>query len=202
MDMILEYIKSTYAPVSVILYGSYADKTNNLNSDFDALVISASHPQHHDTSLVGGILLDVFVYPAEYFDGAFDCADFVQICDGKVVMDTENRGADLQAKVRTYLQSRPPKTVDEVRASVDWCLKMCDRAKRGDAEGMYRWHWLLTDSLEIFCDVVGKPYFGPKKTLIWMRKTYPEAFACCEKALKSFDMESLEGWVHCIRQHL
>ena len=39
LEQIIEYIKRNYNPISIILYGSYADGTNNLNSDFDSLVI-------------------------------------------------------------------------------------------------------------------------------------------------------------------
>ena len=34
LEQIIEYIKRNYNPISIILYGSYADGTNNLNSDF------------------------------------------------------------------------------------------------------------------------------------------------------------------------
>ena len=34
------------------------------------------------------------------------------------------------------------------------CKKMLLRTLRSDAEGLYRWHWVLIDSLEIFCDAV------------------------------------------------
>lgn len=64
MEEILKYIQEKYNPLTLILYGSYADGTNNLNSDFDALVITSGREQLHDTSLVGGIPLDVFVYPS------------------------------------------------------------------------------------------------------------------------------------------
>ncbi|MBR5774458.1 MAG: nucleotidyltransferase domain-containing protein, partial [Clostridia bacterium] len=37
MEQIIEYINQKYNPISIILYGSYADGTNNLNSDFDSL---------------------------------------------------------------------------------------------------------------------------------------------------------------------
>lgn len=66
LEKIIEYIKQKYNPLSIILYGSYANGTNNLNSDFDALVISYDHEQFHDTSFVNDIQLDVFVYPASY----------------------------------------------------------------------------------------------------------------------------------------
>ena len=152
MNHIIEYIKQKYDPCSIILYGSYADGTNNLNSDFDALVLSYDHKRFHDTSFVNGVQLDLFVYPVSYFDEAYDCNDFIQIFDGRIIMDSNDRGKALQAKVLSYLQDQPQKPREEIAAGVDWCGKMLARARRNDAEGLFRWHWVLTDSLEIYCD--------------------------------------------------
>ena len=77
LEQLLKYIQETYNPLSIILYGSYANGTNNLNSDFDALVITADHERFHDTSFVDGIPLDVFVYPAKYFEGDYACEDLL-----------------------------------------------------------------------------------------------------------------------------
>ncbi len=199
MEKIIEYIQQTYNPLSIILYGSYASGTNNLNSDFDSLVISCDHEQFHDTSFVNGIQLDVFVYPASYFDGEIDYNDFIQIFDGKILVDHDERGKTLQTKVRSYLRSRPQKSKAELDASVDWCVKMLARVRRYDAEGMFRWHWVLIDSLEIFCDIMRHPYLGPKKSLKWMEENHPSAFACYKKALEDFSMDSLENWIAYIR---
>ena len=199
LEQIIEYIKRKYNPLSIILYGSYANGTNNLNSDFDSLVISYDHEQFHDTSFVNGIQLDVFVYPASYFDGNYDCNDFVQIFDGKIVVDSDERGKTLQTKVQSYLQNRPQKSKAEIDASVDWCVKMLARVKRYDAEGMFRWHWVLHDSLEIFCDVMHHPYWGPKKSLKWMEENHPTAFDCYQTALADFSVDSLENWIVYIK---
>ena len=199
LEQIIEYIKQKYSPLSIIIYGSYANGTNNLNSDFDSLVISSDYEQFHDTSFVNGVQLDVFVYPASYFDGDIDCNDFVQIFDGKIIVDSDERAKMLQTKVLSYLQNRPQKTKAEIDASVDWCIKMLARVKRCDAEGMFRWHWILIDSLEIFCDVMHHPYWGPKKSLKWMEENHPTAFACYKKALADFSMDSLENWIEYIK---
>lgn len=199
MDRIIEYIKQKYNPLSIILYGSYANGTNNLNSDFDSLVISENCEPFHDTSFVNGIQLDVFVYPASYFDGNYDCNDFIQIFDGKIITDSDGRGKALQENVRSYLQNRPKKSKAEIDAAVDWCVKMLARGKRCDAEGMYRRHWVLIDSLEIFCDVMYHPYRGPKKALKWMEENHPAAFDCYKKALSDFSTESLENWITYIK---
>ena len=195
LEKIIDYIKQRYNPLSIILYGSYANGTNNLNSDFDALVISFDHEQFHDTSFVDGIQLDLFVYPASYFEGDYDCNDFIQIFDGKIIVDRGGQGKALQAKVQSYLQNRPQISNAEIDASVDWCVKMLARVKRCDAEGMFRWHWVLIDSLEIFCDVMRQPYWGPKKSLKWMEENHPTAFACYQTALTDLSMESLENWI-------
>ena len=199
LEKIIAYIQQTYNPLSIILYGSYASGTNNLNSDFDSLVISCDHEQFHDTSFVNGIQLDVFVYPASYFDGSFDCNEFIQIFDGKILVDHDERGKTLQTKVRSYLQNRPQKSKAELDASVDWCVKMLARVRRYDAEGMFRWHWVLIDSLEIFCDIMHHPYLGPKKSLKWMEENHPSAFACYKKALEDFSMDSLANWIAYIK---
>lgn len=198
MERVIKYIKDKYNPLCIILYGSYADGTNNLNSDFDALVIAADPEQFHDTSFVDGVPLDVFVYPSMYFEGEYECEDFVQIHDGRIITDSNGIGKTLQENVRAYLRKLPVKSSEEIQASVDWCVKMFKRAKRGDCEGMFRWHWVLIDSLEIFCDIMHHPYFGPKKTLKWMEEKHPKSFDCYKKALQNLDMECLEEWVNLI----
>lgn len=200
MEEIIEYIKRRYDPLSLIIYGSYANGSNNQNSDFDALVISRDHEVSHDSSFVNGIELDVFVYPASYFDGKFDCSDFVQIYDGRILWDTDGLGASLQKQVLSYMDSRPLKTDREIRTEVEWCKKMLLRTKRRDAEGMFRWHWVLVDSLEIFCDAVHHAYFGPKKALRWMEEEYPEAFSIYREALFDLEEGSIKNWVSCLEQ--
>lgn len=199
MEQIIEYIKQKYSPLTIILYGSYANGTNNLNSDFDALVISQDHEQFHDTSFVNGIQLDVFVYPNSYFDGDYDCNDFVQIFDGKVIIDSDGKGKALQSFVLEHIQNRLNKTSEEIQANIDWCVKMFERVKRCDTEGMFRWHWVLIDSLEIFCEAVHHPYLGPKKSLKWMEENHPKAFSCYGKALSNFSTESLSDWISYLK---
>ncbi len=200
MEQIIDYIKRAYSPLSIIVYGSYANGTNNLNSDFDALVISSEHEQYHDTSFVNGVQLDVFIYPVSYFKGEYDYNDFIQIFDGKVILDSEDVGLTLQKQILTYLHNRPCKTKAEIQANIDWCTKMFERVKRNDAEGMFRWHWVLIDSLEIFCDMMQHPYLGPKKSLNWMRDNFPTAFDHYQKALSVFSMETLENWISYIKR--
>ena len=74
------------------------------------------------------------------------------------------------------------------------------RTKRDDVEGYFRWHWVLTDSLEIYCDVIGSFYYGPKKTLRRMEQTDEEAYLIYAEALKRFDRSSLSEWVSYLKR--
>lgn len=195
MDRTSLYIKNKYDPIVIIVYGSYATGSNSLASDFDALVISKSHKEYHDTSLVNGVQLDVFVYPESYFDKEYDLEEFIPISDGVIVLDTENRGLKLKDEVIFYLENNPLKTESEIEDSILWCHKMFRRAERKDAEGAFRFHWLLVDSLQIFCDIMRKPYLGPKKTLLWMKEENLPAFNLYQRALADFTIESLDNWI-------
>lgn len=193
MKNILEYLKETYHPLAVIVYGSYAEGTHHAESDFDALVISASHPIFHDMSCVDDVQLDVFVYPASHFKADFDCDPFIQIFDGNIVLD-DGIGQNLKDKISVYLASLPAKSDAEMRDEIAWCRKMLARAGRSDAEGLYRRHWLLTETLEIYCDLTRQPYLGPKKSLRRLRAK-PKAYALYEKALRDTDKAALSEWV-------
>lgn len=196
MQKIIEYIKSRYDPLSLIVYGSFADGSNNEHSDFDALAVIKEGEKYHDVSFVGDIQLDLFVYPVSYFKNDFDCAEILQIFDGKIVFDSEDTGKKLKEMVKGYLESLPyKKTPEENREQVEWCKKMLLRAKRGDTEGLFRWHWLLTESLEIYFDLLGKMYFGPKKSIGYMKQHLPEAFEKYNAALQSLDYGALESWI-------
>ena len=124
MDKIIEYIKYKYEPLVIIVYGSFADGSNNLESDFDALVISKNYKKVHDTSFVNGIQLDVYVYPERYFEDNYDFEEIKQIYGGNVILDNENKGLNLKKQIENYIENRPLKTKEEIMENISWCLKM------------------------------------------------------------------------------
>lgn len=96
MDNILMYIREQYHPDAIIVYGSYSSRTNNENSDFDALVICKQGENRHDTSFVDGVQLDVFVYNRVYLAQLDSMDEIVQIWDGDIVEDTDGIAARLR----------------------------------------------------------------------------------------------------------
>lgn len=191
METIISYLRRTHEPAGMICYGSYRDGTRNEQSDFDALLLIREGNYIHDTSVVDGVRLDVFIYPLNW---DFAPGDFVQIYDGAVITDETGAAAQLLQKVRQYVDSHPKKTPEEKEELKNWCTKMLLRAKRGDAEGAYRSHWLLTDSLQIYCDIRDRFYFGPKKTLLWMQQEDPRGFALLCSAME--DRSRLDPWIN------
>ena len=200
-DRIIAYLKETYQPDAIIAYGSFADGSANANSDFDALVI-AGREKKHDTSVVDGIVLDVFVYPLETFRSAYDPEEFLQVWDGKIILDKNGVADRLQKQVLDYMEKLPRKSSDELQDEIDWCEKMVSRAMREDPEGYYRWHWVLFESLEIYFDVKGLRYYGPKKALRFMKQADAEGFRIYSKALKEFRRDCLSEWIRYLKRVL
>ena len=197
---ILRHLTERYNPVAILAYGSYADGTWGPHSDFDALVLTDGGAEGHDTAFVDGVQLDVFIYPAGFFDGDFSPGDFPQLADAALLLDRDGRGKALTDRVRDWQAGWRPPSRDALRAQTAWCRKMIRRTERGDAEGMFRWHWLLTDSLEICCGLLGTPYQGPKKSLRWLGEACPEGYRLYADALARLDAAALERWVRWLEE--
>lgn len=200
-EKVIRYLTEKYNPESIIIYGSFADGTESEHSDFDALVIAESDVKH-DSSVIDKTVLDVFVYPPETFERDFRAEDFVQIFDGIAVFDKNGLASELKNKVLQYLDSQPKKTDEEKASEVGWCRKMLERTVREDCEGYYRRHLLLTESLEIYCDIKEMPWRGPKKAVAAMKRTDPQAYGKYFAALKDASRENLSNWVEYLEQSL
>lgn len=141
MDAILDYLTNTYHPLAMIGYGSYANGTQNAQSDFDVLLICRSCSCRHDGRVIDGVRLDaVLRTPQEVLDENAP-QDLITVHDGVVLLENENHIAQgLIDRVRVYAAAHAVRDADEKRHLRQWSLKMLERAARGDAEGLYRAH--------------------------------------------------------------
>lgn len=196
---ISRFLKEKYNPSVLIVYGSFAAGNAGDHSDFDAMLLYGGATLH-DGSVVDGIPLDVFCYNADTLE--FHPENFVQVFDGHILVDTHGVGKRMQQQVMDYIQNTPKKSPQELDTEVGWCEKMLLRTRRQDAEGFFRWHWLLTDSLMIYHDILGEYYFGPKKSILKMQQRDPNAYSLYARALQQFDQPSLEEWIHFLRNML
>ena len=197
---IIDYIINQYNPHTIIVYGSYADGTNNINSDFDALVITDNESIFHDGDEINGVLLDVFIYNTAHFKNEVDYEEYIQIHDGNIVIDKYGIGQNLKDKVCKFIENITKKSREEKQQQLEWCEKMLLRTQRNDTEGYFRWHWLLIDSLEIYFIICDEYYYGPKKGLLEISKKNPEAFNYYNKALTQFNYDSLSKWIDYLRK--
>ena len=194
MQAICSYLENTYHPHAVILYGSYADGTNGDGSDFDALLIADGDVPAHDASVVGGVQLDVWLISTAAA-ATLAPTEYTHILPGQILLDERGMAQQLLAAVRSADEALPLPDDETIAQGVAWCRKMLVRTQRGDAEACYRWHWLLTDSLEIACQALRIPYRGPKKSLRLLESADPEGYALYCDSLLSIDSPALSAWV-------
>ena len=202
MDEILAYLKEKHKPIGMIVYGSFADGSNNMNSDFDAFLINKGNETLHDHSFVNGTELDVFIYPKSFFEKEYDINDFLQVWDGKIIIDETGIAHEIKEEACCFIRNYTGKTKEENELSLAWCEKMLLRTTRNDMEGLYRLHWLLVDSLEIYFDLKGLFYFGPKKAIRHLSLTDPESSEVYCRALKEPTEEHVADWVLCLKKSL
>lgn len=193
MKEIIQYLTDTYHPAAIIQYGSFASGTNNADSDYDVLLICESCQHQHDASVIDGVQLDAVIQTREQVLDAQAIDAYVTVYDGKILLDDAQHTAQtLIARVRAYVQAHAARDEDEKAHLRQWCRKMLARARHNDAEGLYRAHWLLTDSLEIYCVMRDQYYFGPKKTIRAMQAQDAQGYALLEAAL--LDLRNLKKW--------
>ena len=202
MEKILQYLQETYHPVGILVYGSFAEGTEKEGSDFDA-ILEAKVPQDlHDSICIEGTRLDVCVYTPASLAGFLDGKSFCRADGGKILKDESGAMQKILDAAAEYFSLLPLKTAAEKAQAVDWCEKMRQRTSRRDAEGFFRWHWVLTESLEIFCEINDSPYRGPKKALRYLQSTDPEGYALYETALCQFRPEALRAWISHLRERI
>lgn len=194
MKAILDYLAAEYAPHAVILYGSYADGTQRDGSDFDALIITDHPCPAHDHSIVSGVQLDV--WPMSSDDAsACDPGGYPQLIGAKILLDKHGAAKALLDKVESWDASQPWPDRSDIAQSLAWCGKMLRRTQRGDAEGLYRLHWLLTDSLSIWCDAARQRYRGPKKALRTLLHHDPAGYLLYREALADCSADCAARWI-------
>ncbi len=123
-DKIIEALREKYRPLGIAVYGSFADGSNNRNSDFDALLLLPDGETGHDDSVLFGTELDVWLYGAAHFAAPYDAEDFLQLHDSVIVEDATGRLSALRAEVNAHIESAPQKTEAENAQSLSWCRKM------------------------------------------------------------------------------
>lgn len=185
-----EFLMEKHGAHTIMLYGSRANGSATVESDYDVIAFAPVDRVLHDARLHDGQYLDVFVYPEQELAEATE--DFLHIRQAQVLQQRDAEADAFLAQLDVlYEQGPSPLSSDEIVARITWINKMLVRAQRGDPEGNYRQHWLLFSLLEDYFQLRRQWYQGPKKALAFLALNEPVIHASFVEALKpsaSFDL--------------
>lgn len=192
---IIAYLKENYDPLTIAVYGSYADGTYDPYSDFDCLLIVKSKNKMHDDTVVDGVPLDCFLYTEHEMEQE-NIETFLPLYEAKLVYDT-GIGQAVQSKVRNYVQSHSMHDPEEKRFLVSWIKKTMKRIEKSDAEGHFRAIAFLAESLEDYCILRDRFYFGSKKTIRYLKED-EQGFLLFQKAITARSNKAIREWANYI----
>jgi hypothetical protein len=181
IEKIKTYLEQKYNCHTLILYGSYHSGDFTAESDIDLIGFSQDVDELNDINIVEGKQLDAWIYNTNMLKQP---EQFLRINNGTVLVDKLGLGKQLLNEVQRIYHNGPKKlTQDEKDFLKGWLIKMYVRASKSDIEGNYRRHWMLKDSLEIYFELKGIWFLGPKKAFTWLKENDSTALTLFEKAL-------------------
>jgi hypothetical protein len=168
-------LQAKYNPQIVILYGSRARGDNTPTGDIDVACFTESTELVKDARDFEGLYLDAWVYSCETMSATND--ELLRLADGYCLYDSAGKGAAfLQELQQRISQGTKQLSTAEIEHTKQWVKKMFDRAQNSDIESLYRRYWLAINLLQIYFDLRGQWYFGPKKSLSWLQENDSVAY--------------------------
>lgn len=194
LEKATEHMKERYKCHTVFLYGSYQTGDSTSESDVDLIGFSDELDTHNKVETFNGKLLDVWVHKTEDMKKP---ADFLKVHRADVLVDDHGLAEEWLTEINSIFSEGPtllkPK---EKQFLKDWLIKMKVRSKKADMEGRYRFHWLVKESLEIYFEMIGRWYLGPKKSLNWLQEHDVEGYRKYDKLLEGpGDRRQLDAWI-------
>lgn len=171
VERVKKYLMKKYNCHIIILYGSYFEGDYTPESDIDILCFTDSSGGINDTSIIDGVQLDVWVVNSKQLEKP---NDYLHIIKNEVLLDLRGEATYFINEISRIYNEGPEFLNENQRIFLkSWLIKMQKRTKRNDAEGLYRYHWLLTESLEIYFRLNNLWYLGVKKSLRWLEINDP-----------------------------
>ncbi|MBU3129944.1 nucleotidyltransferase domain-containing protein [Clostridium tagluense] len=181
LENIKNYFKEQYNCHSIILYGSFANDTYTDESDIDIICFCDNVLKKNDTTIINGRQLDAWMYNTNMMTKE---EELLHIKGGKILLDEKDLCAKLLANIdKLFNEGAKKLTLEDINFHKSWLMKMLNRAKKGDVEGDFRYHWMLVDSLTIYFGIKGLWYLGPKKSLHWLKENDGHAYKLFNDAL-------------------
>lgn len=180
LEELTRYLVDTHQCHTIILYGSYSTGDYTPESDIDIVGFADSFREKNDTAIFSGKHLDAWIYPTKQHRLA---EEFLQLHEAEVLLDERNIAIKLLKDVDRLIKQGPGQiSNDEKNFLIAWLWKMESRARKKDIEGNFRRNWLLVDSLEIYFQLKEEWFFGPKKSLAWIKENDAHAYELFDQA--------------------
>ena len=191
---IVQYLRDTYHPRALLLYGSYVRGDFDACSDFDCMVIVNEKTKKHDSSVIEGVPLDCYIFTADETVSE-DPDVFLPACDAEIVVD-DGVGRALKERVRRYVREHEKIDDGEKQFIVSWIKKTLKRMEKDDDEGNCRAVMLLNESLADYYLLRDMFYFGSKQAIGYLRENDPKGFALFHDAIRSRTADSIAAWAN------
>lgn len=197
LEELTTYLIERHHCHTIILYGSFSTGNYTSESDVDIVAFADSFREKNDTTILLNKQLDAWIYPTKMHRHA---DQFLQLHESEVILDDRNLASKLLSDVDRLIDRGPGEiSTDEKKFLIAWLWKMESRARKNDIEGNYRRNWLLVDSLEIYFQLKGIWFFGPKKSLAWIRENDTIAYELFDQAyvngVESIDIVNLIAYL-------
>ena len=195
-EKIIRYLKETYHPRALMVYGSYQRGDQDEYSDFDCMIVVNAKEKKHDETVIDGVPLDCFIFTAEETERE-DADTFLTAYDSEIVLD-DGIGAALRERVREYVRAHTVTASEDKDFIRAWYRKTLRRMEKNDDEGNYRAAALLGESLTDYFLLRDMFYFGSKKGAAYLKAHDPAGYALFHEAVTRRELKEITAWAEYV----
>lgn len=189
LDEIADELVRVHQCHTVVLYGSRARGDDGPGSDVDLLGVRSVGGCARDVRVWSGISLDSFIHDDASLMGELE-PGMLRIRQGMILRDLHGFGVQLLARVQAlYARGPLPMPLDERTSQLAWVEKMLERIQPSPSDdantvlmAQYRRAALLTQLLELYFQLRGYWYCGPKESFVWLQIHDPEVWQALRDA--------------------
>lgn len=196
-EKLIAYIVEKYQCHTLILYGSYSRGDFDEESDVDLLGFTSLDIEIQDKSVFEGKVLDLWIYNDRKLK---EVDQFLHVRRGKILLSENSKAQVFLTDVNELFNRGPkPQTLEAKLNTIHWLEKMQLRSLKGDLEGHYRLHWLLTDLLPIYFELVDQNYLGSKESFAWLKVNDSETYTLFEQAYTDPKADHVVSIIHRLK---
>ena len=199
MEGIIQYLKDTYDPISILVYGSYLRGDYDEYSDFDCTVIVEDDDKTatYDYSIVNGVQLDCIIFSRKEALWAKHPSEFVKMHNAQIIID-DGTAKTMLEHLHEYMDETAIISDDRRREITSWIIKMTNRFDRDGTDGDYSIIFFLWQSLLLYCRLRGLFYCGPKETMSYLKDNDSLGYELANMAIGDKSVTATTAWANYI----